>query len=61
MNHFDIRDEGSIVLFVPLTDDARQWWEDNVADGPTFGLGYAVERRYAGDILRGLSEEGLNV
>ena len=47
--------EGSIILFEPLTDAARSWWTDNVdPEAQTFGNAYAVEHRYAGDIVEGI-------
>tara|TARA_Y100001951_G_scaffold58355_1_gene46369 strand:- start:92 stop:250 length:159 start_codon:yes stop_codon:yes gene_type:complete len=47
--------EGSIVLFEPLTDAARGWWTDNVdPEAQTMGQAYVVEHRYAPDIIEGI-------
>ena len=47
--------EGSIVLFEPLTDAAQDWWSSNVdPEAQTWGRSYVVEHRYAGDIMEGI-------
>lgn len=55
--NIDIIDEGSIVLFVPRDDDAREWLEDNTASEPWQWLGgaLAVEWRLAGALIEALS------
>lgn len=55
----DIRlmDEGTIVLFKPLTMLGETWLADHT-DGTWFGGALAVERRYAPDLVRGAVEEG---
>lgn len=53
-------DSGSIVLFAPLTPKARAWCDEHLPeDCPRMGVNYAVERRYAGDIVTGMQEAGL--
>ena len=55
IDQFKIKNEGSIVLFEPLTSAAQDWWSSNVdPDAQTFGNAYAVEHRYAGDIVEGI-------
>jgi len=55
INQFKIINEGSIILFEPLTDAARSWWSSNVdPEAQTFGQAYVVEHRYAGDIVEGI-------
>ena len=56
--HFDVRDEGTVILLVPLTDVAKRWLEDNVAAEPWSWLGenLVVDHRYADDILQGFNE-----
>lgn len=56
-----IQDEGSIVLFVPLTDFARQWVDENLAleSWQWFGDGFAVEHRYADPLRQGMENDGL--
>ena len=58
LNNFDIHDDGSVVLFVPLNDIADEWWQLNVAAGPMHGYGYAVECRYAAEIIAALWRHG---
>ena len=55
INQFKIRNEGSIILFEPLTSAAQDWWSSNVdPDAQTFGQSYVVEHRYAPDIIEGI-------
>jgi len=55
INQFKIINEGTIVLFQPLTSAAQDWWAGNVdPDAMTFGNAYAVEHRYAPDIIEGI-------
>ena len=57
---FDVIDDGSVVLLIPLTEAANLWVEEHIPDdAPTFGKGIGVERRYIGDILHGIKDEGL--
>lgn len=58
----EIIDDGSIMLFLPLTDVAKEWIKDNVnPESQWFGRGLAVERRHAHDLIRGMQEAGLTV
>lgn len=55
-----IYDDGSIIGFLPVTDKAREWIDDNILDDPPYlGNMLCVERRYAGDIDTGMRESGL--
>jgi hypothetical protein len=46
--------EGSVFLFILLTDDAREWVETFVGDDRLmFGGGIAVEHRYAAALATG--------
>ena len=55
INQFKIRNEGSIILFEPLTSAAQDWWSSNVdPEAQTFGRAYVVEHRYAPDIIEGI-------
>jgi len=55
IDQFKIINEGSIILFEPLTDAARTWWSSNVnPDAMTMGQAYVVEHRYAPDIIEGI-------
>ena len=55
LRQFKIINEVSIILFERLTSAAQDWWSSNVdPDAQTFGNAYAVEHRYAGDIMEGI-------
>ncbi len=55
-DYFNIKQSGSIVLFKPETQFAEEWWEENVEESQTIGGAYAVEHRYADDIIEGFTE-----
>lgn len=59
--HFLVQDEGTIVLFHPITDEARAWWKENVAEGQSWGASYAVEHRFAAGIIEGIVAAGLSI
>lgn len=53
---------GSVLLFRPLTDVAREWIGEHVqTDAQWLGNGLAVEARYADDLACGMQEDGLVV
>ena len=55
IKEFEINNQGTLILFTPLTDNAKQWWIDNVDPNcQTFGNAYCVEHRYANDIIEGI-------
>ena len=57
-----IENHGSIILFIPLTELAVGWCAANLpADCPSIGPAYAVECRYAGDIVHGMAADGLEL
>ncbi len=57
-----IRDQGTIVLFVCMTSRVKDWLMDNANTELWQWLGQhlAVERRYASDLIVGLREAGFN-
>ncbi len=58
---FDVYNGGSIILFHPLTKAAENWWADNVdPECLMMGASYAVEARFAGDIMDGLNNEKIH-
>jgi len=60
--HFEAEKHGSIWLFRPLTDAAREWAEDNVQRYGTYWYGaIVVEHRYIGAIVEGAAADGLRV
>ncbi|MDD5007293.1 MAG: hypothetical protein PHC68_02685 [Syntrophorhabdaceae bacterium] len=61
VKHFEVRDEGSVVLITPLSKLARELTEENVQleAWQWFGGGFAVEHRFADDLLCGIADAGL--
>jgi hypothetical protein len=56
---FRIEGGGTVYLFRPLTETAREHLETNVqSDAQWFGDALAVEHRYARDLAAQLAEEG---
>jgi hypothetical protein len=62
MPDFEIRNEGNVFLFTPLTGVCLQWLEENVVSGGWQWLGrsLAVDYRYAQQLRAGLIEAGFN-
>lgn len=59
---YAVTDEGTLFLFRPVSDAAREHGERMFADAMQMGPSYAVEHRYAADILHDLIEnEGFAV
>lgn len=62
MYDFNFSDHGSIAVLYPVTAEAHAWAEEHLPDdGPRWNFGYAIEHRYARDILVGLTQDGLTV
>jgi hypothetical protein len=55
-----VENHGTIFLFRPVSDQGREWLEENT-DGQWFGPALAVEHRYAGDLAQGAIDSGLTV
>jgi len=51
---FEIVNHGTLVGFIPASEDAQQWWDEHVQWCPMMGDQYLVESRYAGPILEGI-------
>ena len=59
---FSVRDEGSIFLLTPHTDEARAWVGEHIAeDAQQWGGAIVVEHRFIGDILAGIAADGLSI
>lgn len=61
---FLVENHGSICILQPLTADAHQWVEDNIAQNEEtqyWAGGIVVEPRYMGPILVGIANDGLVV
>ena len=57
--NFTVSDEGTVVFITPVSDVARQWVDENLSIEPWMwmGSGFAIEHRYADDILEAMNEE----
>ncbi|MFN6965182.1 MAG: hypothetical protein ACK4S4_15660 [Pyrinomonadaceae bacterium] len=61
---FDLYDDGSVMMLTPRTDAAREWVDEFIGEDNGFQPFYPkviVERRYIGDIVRGLIADGLTI
>jgi hypothetical protein len=57
-----LENHGSIWLFRPSTESARQWLEENTqSDAQWFGGALVVEPRYVDPLVEGLQENGFTV
>lgn len=57
-----VRDEGSIFIVTPVSEDAKGWVEEHIPDDAQwFGSGFVVEHRYVADIVDGMIADGLTV
>lgn len=63
MNDVDVVDQGSVVLFTPITAEARDFVDDNVGleDWQWLGGSFAVDARYAGALIEGFESHGFTV
>jgi hypothetical protein len=59
---FIVRGYGdSVVLLSPLTEEARDWVSEYLADPMWFGNAVAIEHRYIDPIVEGIIRDGLGV
>ena len=58
-----VDNQGNVFGFTPVTPAGREWIKANVASEPWQWMGETlnVEHRYAGDLVAGMQEAGLNV
>jgi len=56
-----IQNEGTIFLFIPLSDDAKAWWETHVEEGMTYCGAHVADHRPAAAIIDGLVEAGFEI
>ncbi len=56
-----VRNEGTVFLFCPLTERAKNWLEENVETEPWqwFGTVLVVEHRFAWGLGQGMQDAGL--
>lgn len=59
----DVRNEGSIFMFTPLTAKGRAWVDEHLEleSWQWLGGGFSVEHRYAGDLAEAMQNDGLIV
>lgn len=57
---FIVNDQGSIVMFEPQNDKAKQWLKDQVdaEDWQWLGNNLTVDHRFAGDLNEHLIDDG---
>lgn len=61
MTDFLIIDHGSIVTFKPLTEAAREWWDEHTNAEEFCAANHCAEARYAQDIVDGIEADGLTI
>jgi hypothetical protein len=54
-----VHNEGTIFVFCPLTQRAKQWIDEHVQDALWFGNALVVEHRYAWGLAGGMKDSGL--
>jgi hypothetical protein len=56
-----VANEGTVFLFNPLTQQAKEWMDDNVQteDWQYFGITLVVEHRFAWGLAQGMKDAGL--
>lgn len=60
MNDFTFTNHGTIGLLDPLTPDAEAWCVEHLPDDcQMLGDAYAIEPRFASDIIEGIVNDGL--
>ena len=58
-NAISIENQGSLILFHPLTEEAENWLIDHVQEDAQWFCGaLVVEPRYAEDLAEGLRDAG---
>lgn len=58
----EVENHGTILLFRPQTDAAREWLTSHVdSEAQWFGGALVVEPRYAADLAQGLQDEGFTL
>jgi len=56
-----VRNEGTIYLFTPITNVGSEWIAENVEEPLWFGDSIACEHRFARDLAFAMEEDGLIV
>lgn len=61
---FKVRDEGSLVLLTPETDEAKVWADEHIGQDNGYQPYWptvVIEHRYADAILEGIELDGLTI
>jgi len=61
MPDFRVKNEGTIWLFEPVTEQATDWVNDNVLTCDWWGNSFVVEHRYGPPLLEGIVDAELEV
>ena len=64
MTDVTIRDEGSICLLIPQTEQATAWFDENIGVDNGYQPYWptvVVEHRYVSDIVLGFTRDGLTL
>ena len=63
MADIEVKNEGSVVLLIPMSSRGKAWIDDNLQlEGwQWYGNAAAVEARYADAIVDGMQDDGLEV
>jgi hypothetical protein len=56
---FEIADEGTIILFTPITERAQRWVERNIAEDRQFGPSLVIEHAFAQMLVKEMAIDGL--
>ena len=59
MSDYRVENHLSVVLVTPISQDAKNWIEDNVPGAQWYLHSLVVEPRYVGDLLGGMQDHGL--
>jgi hypothetical protein len=59
---FELRNEFTIFVLRPLTDEGRDWINENIPENAmTWAGGVVIEHRYVADIIAGVVDSGLTI
>ncbi len=63
MTDVKIENCGTLFMFEPVTAEAKEWVDENLGleSWQWFGKRFAVEHRYAGDLIDGMAGDGLEL
>lgn len=61
MTDIRVQNEGSVVILHGESERGRDWLDENLDEGMTWGGGHVVEPRFVEPILDGAMTDGLEV